>query len=81
MADAMRDNRTARAANNAMKKFPHLIRRGEKHHAAHLTNDDVRTIRARHQQGDSLQTLARDYACTKSNISVIVRGKTWRHLL
>ncbi len=54
--------------------------RGEAHHMAKLTDDDVRLIR--HLAGAvSHRKLARRFGVSKGNITFIVQGRTWRHLL
>lgn len=50
---------------------------GERVHSAKLTENDVRTIRA---SSDTDEDLAARYGVSRSNISMIRGGKTWRHV-
>lgn len=60
---------------------PELIPRGEKSSQAKLTEQQVRTIRARHAAGETNQSaLAREYSVSVNTISRIVRRILWRHL-
>lgn len=55
--------------------------RGEKHHKAKLTEDDVRNIRAAWNRGFVSQVdLAIQYGVRPGNIWAIVTGKTWKHV-
>jgi hypothetical protein len=66
-------------AENEADKLRHGTRlRGEANHAAKLTADDARAIRAR--RGERQEDLAAEFGCTFSNISAIQRGKSWRHV-
>lgn len=51
--------------------------RGEAHHAAKLTPDQVRAIR---NDGRAPRHIAREYPVTESGIEAIKAGRTWRHL-
>jgi len=54
---------------------------GESNFQAKLTCTDIKEIRRRYGSGDIYQeTLADEYNVTISNISKIVRRKTWKHL-
>jgi hypothetical protein len=48
---------------------------------AKLTEDDVRTIRAEAGKGARNADLSRRYNVTCANIAMIIKGKTWRHIL
>ena len=55
---------------------------GESSVRAKLKSDDVKNIRAEYAQGDrSQQDIADEYGVDRSNIGLIVRGESWRHLL
>jgi hypothetical protein len=47
---------------------------------AKITEDDVRKIRQRFAAGEAQATIARDFGVDYSNISRIVRGRTWQHV-
>jgi len=54
--------------------------RGETHHKARLTEDDVRAIRAVPRYHGVLRDLAAEYGVSDANISHIRRRKSWRHV-
>lgn len=58
----------------------YAARAGESHNMARLTEDDVRAIRAIYP-ARSLTDLAREFGVTVQNVSMIVRRKTWKHVL
>lgn len=47
---------------------------------AKLTIDDVRTIRQRRANGESLQSIANAYGVNQSNISKITRNQSWNDI-
>lgn len=51
------------------------VRRGQ---GTRLSWEDVRDIRRRHADGERTSDLAREYRVCDSNISQIVKNKTWR---
>lgn len=51
--------------------------RGERHHAARLTADDVRAIRASTESG---RAVAQRYGITFGQVSHIRTGRKWRHV-
>jgi hypothetical protein len=52
---------------------------GEKLHLSKLTEDDIRAIRRDHQPRNGA-ALGRKYGVTSSNISSIIKRKTWKHV-
>jgi hypothetical protein len=54
---------------------------GERQHDAKLTATQVRKIRRQHAKGVTQVELAQRFGVKQPNISRIVRGETWRHLL
>lgn len=46
-------------------------------HLAKLTENDVREIRARIENGESQRPIARDYGIHQGTVSKIARGQTW----
>lgn len=57
---------------------PEKIPLGEKHHAAKLTESDVRYIR---ESSETLQALSEKFAVSKTTLSLIKRMKIWKHVL
>jgi group I intron endonuclease len=55
--------------------------RGSANHAAKLTEDDVRAIRARLATGERGRHLAAEFGVVESVVSLIKSGRTWRHVL
>lgn len=54
--------------------------RGESHPNSKLTESDVRLIREEYNKGAGINYLARKFGVSKTPISQIVKGKTWRHV-
>jgi hypothetical protein len=58
---------------------------GEKNHVTKLTAEQVTEIRRRYKRrdtsGNSGRDLAREFGTTNKNISQIIRGKSWRHVM
>lgn len=65
------------ADNEDDKRKRGRLKRGEEIHCAKLTEADVRAIRA---SNDDDRTLAERLMVSRSNISAIRSGKTWRHV-
>lgn len=53
------------------------MRRGERHHRAKLSMEDVRDCRRRHSDGVSCRALAKEFGVDPSTMHSAVRGKTW----
>ena len=53
---------------------------GLKHRNAKLTEDKVRSIRKKYQDGKSNGDLAKEYDVSSGTITCIVKGKTWKHV-
>lgn len=70
----------SRSANHQRKRGHGTMIDGEKNPAAVLSESDVRRIRTRNAEGESLSFLAREYGVVKQNIHHIVTGRTWRHV-
>tara|TARA_R100001086_G_scaffold192515_5_gene109752 strand:- start:4292 stop:4675 length:384 start_codon:yes stop_codon:yes gene_type:complete len=51
--------------------------RGSKNARAKLTEDDVRSIRARRDAGESYASLAREFATSPTNVQLICERKRW----
>jgi hypothetical protein len=56
------------------------FRKGEAHGMARLTEDDIRTIRTRRANGETLMAIARDYGITDVMVSRIFLRKSWKHV-
>lgn len=54
--------------------------KGTDHHRARISEDDVRTIRARYESGETQLALAREYPIGNTAISSIVNRKSWKHV-
>ncbi len=54
---------------------------GERSPNAKLTDEAVRSIRAAHAAGSSLNALAREHAVSKKLVLNIVHRRTWRHVV
>lgn len=57
--------------------------KGERHHKAKLTEDDVRDIRRRYDGGEKLESIWHDYPQIEhcwGTLHPIVKRKTWRHV-
>jgi hypothetical protein len=66
---------------NVLDKIEHgTMPHGEAHHKAKLTEDQVREIRRRSDEGESRSDLGREFGVSATNISGIVRRKFWKHL-
>lgn len=53
---------------------------GSKHGQSTLTEEIVLDIRQRYISGECQRSIARIYGIDQSNVSYIVRRKTWRHI-
>lgn len=57
-----------------------LTYKGEKVNTAKLTEDDVRNIRERYNNGVGIMYLAKEYKVGRHAIQRVVKRKTWRHV-
>jgi hypothetical protein len=80
------DNRLSNLAygtptENALDKVGHgTDNRGERHALVRLNRVQVQEVRARLKRGERVGDIAKDYGVTRSCISMIQIGKTWRWL-
>lgn len=73
--------RRVRGDRHPFRLHPELLVRGQDRTQAKLTDDVVRTIRARYAAGGiSQQQLADDYHVCSALISGIVHRKRWKHI-
>lgn len=54
--------------------------RGERHHFATLTTEQVREIRRRAAKGEEPKVLANELKASFAAVSAIVAGRTWKHV-
>lgn len=62
------------------QKCRSVATRGSKRPAAKFTEYDIVQIRKRNAAGESQKSLAREYGVTDSNINLICRRRSWRHV-
>ena len=55
------------------------MERGDRHHNAKLTEQDVKEIRALYRNVKTSEVLRR-FKISRQNLSKLVNGKTWRHI-
>lgn len=71
----------ARGDGHWSRTHPEKLARGSAHGGAKLTEQDVRDIRAALVSANgTCTTLARRYGVGRDTISLISRGKTWKHV-
>lgn len=63
---------------HAFKTGLHKARKGESSNFAKLTEEDVRQVFELRKQGLLQREIAEIVGCTSSNISAILRGKSWK---
>jgi len=83
--DAKTNMRDAKESNRLSVQQPTFInpwqgRCGMKSPVAKLTDEKIRLIRELRKQGFSQQAIADKVGSTQINVSVILRGKTWKHI-
>lgn len=74
-ADNLKDMR-----DKGRGRLPPPSPRGEANNKTSFTTADVRIIRERYAQGDSLRTLGRAYGVWHTTISDVVHRRTWAHI-
>lgn len=62
------------------QKNPSLIKRGEQVASAVLTEKQVKEIRIRNDNGESGNSLAREYGIGKSTVKHILNRRSWKHI-
>lgn len=63
---------------HAFKTGLNAPRKGEKSNFSKLTSQDIKTIFQMRENGSTQKEIAKAVGCTSSNISYILRGKTWQ---
>lgn len=69
-----------RGDNHWSRKHPEWVRRGVKHHKAKLTEEQVKLVRSKVAQGQTMLSVARDFNVHVSLVSLIVKRKIWTHV-
>jgi hypothetical protein len=64
---------------DALRHGTHAI--GERHNHAKLTEPQVRAIRQRHRDGEKTADLAREHGLRYCTVMLLVKGKTWKHVV
>lgn len=83
LADCSAKGRTARLTGDRhwSKKHPNLISRGSKVGGSVFTDDQVREIFTLYLTGEhSHQSIADRFSVNRETVSVILRGRNWKHL-
>lgn len=73
-------NSRATGNRHGSKTHPEKVVSGESQHLAKLNDEIVREIRFRSSLGESGLTLAKAFGVSRSNISIIVNRKAWKHV-
>lgn len=60
--------------------FRATCQRGEAHHEAKLTEEQVREIRRRAAAGETRRAIARSLGVSRWCITLIVNRRTWKHV-
>ncbi len=63
-----------------LQQYPERARRGEQHHATHLTDEAVLEIRERCAAGRTLDEVADEFGVHRTVISKIALGRAWSHV-
>lgn len=58
----------------------HRFLRGSEQSKAKVSEEDVKRIRIRHGNGESIASIALDYPLTENAVSYIIKRKTWKHV-
>lgn len=70
----------ASKGRNSSQTYPERRPRGEKHVKSKLTDDDVRSILARHGRGESVRAIVSTVPVGQTTIRSIISGQKWRHI-
>jgi hypothetical protein len=73
--------RNARGERHGSQTHPERIVRGERQHLAKFTEEQIREIRRRSENGAGQTALAREYGVSQHAIYAIVHRITWKHIL
>jgi predicted XRE-type DNA-binding protein len=78
--DAMQAGRMAIQNPGFRRLLNKRLARGTRHHNAKLTDNLVRKIRALRADGWSQQRIADEVGIAQPNVSMVLLGKTWKHV-
>ncbi len=81
--DMLKKGRCARICGDlsSSRLHPESRPRGEAVKTSVLTEQQVRSIRARYALGESAYRISKDFPVSYASIKGIVKGRSWRHLL
>ena len=79
-ADKARKGRSLSGDRNPAHLHPEKLPRGEKNANHKLTDNLVRSARARWAGGESVALIAREYNLDWSTIDDVIKMRTWRHV-
>lgn len=81
LADMVSKGRSLTGNRNPSRTQPDKLQRGERHHAAKLTTDDVIAIRHSYAHGNTTERkLATEFGVSRPTIHVILCRRTWTHV-
>ncbi len=69
-----------RAVSDAPSRSRPGLHAGSRHPQTHLTEDDVRTMRARYANGESAASIAQTFDVSAQNVRNIVARRLWKHV-
>jgi hypothetical protein len=78
--DAAKKGHVQHGDNHHARRKRNLMRRGEQHHGAKFTDEDVREIRAVWSVMANGKELAREYGVGQMCLSRIINRQTWGHV-
>jgi len=70
----------ARGDRSYLRMHPEKVIRGDNHVLTKIPDAEVPKIHERYRAGDTMTAIAADYSCDPSNIALIVKGKSRKHL-
>lgn len=70
----------ARGDRSFARKHPELVIRGDAHVLTKIPDAEVPKIHERYRAGEPMTAIAATYNCDPSNIALIVKGKSRKHL-
>lgn len=68
------------ASEETRKKMCESSKKGESNHASKLTSSDVLEIRRLNSEGMGQRKIGKKFNVTKTAISHILKGLTWKHI-
>ena len=81
LQDMVKKGRSLTGDRNPSRKYPEKLVRGEIHHQAKLTNNDILEIRNMYKTGNySHREISKIFNISKTNTGDIIRKKIWVHI-